>query len=194
MIPARAGFTLPLRARQCAWPGSSPLARGLHPPSPGRAPHHRIIPARAGFTVVASATPVLREDHPRSRGVYATGSGWSGAAAGSSPLARGLRQRHGRIPPAGRIIPARAGFTPYLSLGLDIGGDHPRSRGVYKNSRANAPDDDGSSPLARGLLVSTGVNGVVNGSSPLARGLHVERFTSGVLSRIIPARAGFTRP
>ena len=192
MIPARAGFTLPLRARQCAWPGSSPLARGLHPPSPGRAPHHRIIPARAGFTVVASATPVLREDHPRSRGVYATGSGWSGAAAGSSPLARGLRQRHGRIPPAGRIIPARAGFTPYLSLGLDIGGDHPRSRGVYSFPPASTAWST-DHPRSRGVYTSSGSRAAsCPGSSPLARGLPDRDGQGRQHSRIIPARAGFT--
>ena len=50
--------------------------------------------------------------------------------------------------------------------------DHPRSRGVYRAHDHAGPRDGGSSPLARGLLLST----------PARRGL----------VRIIPARAGFT--
>ena len=52
--------------------------------------------------------------------------------------------------------------------------DHPRSRGVYLGMGARAALGPGSSPLARGLrfVVQTGRSG----------------------RRIIPARAGFTRP
>ena len=92
IIPARAGFTnpenraaagrtdhprsrgvykllipLPVRAE-----GSSPLARGLHLARPADDLLHRIIPARAGFTV---------------RRLGSAGDG-----VGSSPLARGLRR------------------------------------------------------------------------------------------------------
>ena len=51
-------------------------------------------------------------------------------------------------------------------------GDHPRSRGVYVMRNAIEKGEEGSSPLARGLL-----------------------FVNGGLSNhagIIPARAGFT--
>ena len=54
-----------------------------------------------------------------------------GAVSGSSPLARGLLGDVGGDDEAGRIIPARAGFT---AGGDDLEGlvaDHPRSRGVY---------------------------------------------------------------
>ena len=74
--------------------------------------------------------------------------------------------------PWSRIIPARAGFTSserYLALVL---GDHPRSRGVYKDLLD--PEQQYS------------------GSSPLARGLRILRSVSGTHSGIIPARAGFT--
>ena len=91
----------------------------------------RIIPARAGFTAHAPASPNPGTDHPRSRGVYACVGARVRVSGGSSPLARGLlRGGRGLSPPAG-IIPARAGFTPQPRRGERPGGDHPRSRGVY---------------------------------------------------------------
>ena len=91
--------------------GSSPLARGLpgkhlEPPS-GR----RIIPARAGFTVVADVRGETQWDHPRSRGVYHVRPASLLPIPGSSPLARGLREPRPRPLRLKRIIPARAGFT-----------------------------------------------------------------------------------
>ena len=92
IIPARAGFTGPpsgtprwrsdhprsrgvysgSRRRSRPGVGSSPLARGL--PSNGTEEwrHRRIIPARAGFTLGQLRHRVHEEDHPRSRGVYAS--------------------------------------------------------------------------------------------------------------------------
>ena len=90
IIPARAGFTR-LPARPLAHPrdhprsrgvylahtrsvkthdGSSPLARGLPRTATGLPAARRIIPARAGFTVVRGRGYYARRDHPRSRGVY----------------------------------------------------------------------------------------------------------------------------
>ena len=72
----------------------------------------------------------------------------------------------------GRIIPARAGFTPGApNRGLP-GPDHPRSRGVYCAASAETRCSAGSSPLARGLR----------------RRRAQRRSRCG----IIPARAGFT--
>ena len=91
-------------------------------------------------------------DHPRSRGVY---SGfWTGTVqlAGSSPLARGLRQQPAEPGIEDRIIPARAGFTSVSALIAALTPDHPRSRGVYSAILALIPAMVGSSPLARGLL------------------------------------------
>ena len=91
---------------------------------------------------------------------------------GSSPLARGLRvvRRVGgdRV----GIIPARAGFTNSPTTPTPWRRDHPRSRGVY------------------GWWIIRGVAG--EGSSPLARGLLVLLLRQGVVQGIIPARAGFT--
>ena len=131
IIPARAGFTR--RARRasrrvrdhprsrgvyfslphcCGAPiGSSPLARGLQVLSIAEEAPTGIIPARAGFTRPTETRGCRRGDHPRSRGVYATGTHAQSSAPGSSPLARGLREtpHHARCRVG--IIPARAGFT-----------------------------------------------------------------------------------
>ena len=90
IIPARAGFTPPVvcgprhtkdhprsrgvyhRGRGSGYGlgGSSPLARGL-PVIILRLPEgSRIIPARAGFTLIMSPFSLMAADHPRSRGVY----------------------------------------------------------------------------------------------------------------------------
>ena len=192
IIPARAGFTKAKapspsgprdhprsrgvyvsRARDAsASHGSSPLARGLQVMAMSAHSHHRIIPARAGFTRRGSRSEPTKPDHPRSRGVYCCCTHLPSASPGSSPLARGLppSTRTGRRPR--RIIPARAGFTASGAPTASHGEDHPRSRGVYRQRGSHGLSRRGSSPLARGLLV---------GGRPRDR-----------QRRIIPARAGFT--
>ena len=71
--------------------GSSPLARGLPRLHTGRVSRQRIIPARAGFTMVDPSS--------------------AGSLYGSSPLARGLHPVGRGGSQVGGIIPARAGFT-----------------------------------------------------------------------------------
>ena len=71
-----------------------------------------------------------------------------------------------------RIIPARAGFTPWSTTPSPTTWDHPRSRGVY-------------------ALVTNSVANAL-GSSPLARGLRWRDMRRLIRFRIIPARAGFT--
>ena len=132
--------------------GSSPLARGLLAVRGVRCRQRGIIPARAGFTRMETfARP---ED------------------LGSSPLARGLLPAGGGDEVPGRIIPARAGFTILHFISFLHSSDHPRSRGVYWPPQYRTRDWQGSSPLARGLLVGRQVIQVGVG--------------------IIPARAGFT--
>ena len=194
IIPARAGFTQLLtgahllvldhpRSRGvyfgasgvpfCAM-GSSPLARGLHYAGRLLRWARRIIPARAGFTQALSQHGTVATDHPRSRGVYMKFLPPFAKNPGSSPLARGLPGLGCETPRQLRIIPARAGFTR-LGRGRCRGSrDHPRSRGVYSFQVPDAVEDRGSSPLARGLRW----HGLARGGG----------------GRIIPARAGFTRP
>ena len=93
-----------------------------------------IIPARAGFTLHGGGADGDVGDHPRSRGVYSNLLLQAAVAAGSSPLARGLRWAAGAALRAAGIIPARAGFTVGGRFSLACRGDHPRSRGVYSSS------------------------------------------------------------
>ena len=171
IIPARAGFTSSsdrITVGQADHPrsrgvyegfdlaswiagGSSPLARGLRGGLLGGVPGRRIIPARAGFTALVSPPAGMREDHPRSRGVYNVVVPVFPARFGSSPLARGLRGGGGRGWADGGIIPARAGFTTSVRARSLTCRDHPRSRGVYLAGCSDGDDSPGSSPLARGL-------------------------------------------
>ena len=152
--------------------GSSPLARGLREAMGCIMVRPRIIPARAGFTFSGLTTRTQRQDHPRSRGVYYSGSVPKRTMCGSSPLARGLRELRPHLGDERRIIPARAGFTKRQSRSRLRRQDHPRSRGVYV-------DDMQAWITSRG-------------SSPLARGLHAPSHDRVRRLRIIPARAGFT--
>ena len=131
---------------------------------------------------------------------------------GSSPLARGLRERAGVVPEPVGIIPARAGFTGLGPSLCSSQSDHPRSRGVYPPlpspwyPRGIIPARAGfttAQPHATGSHAdhprSRGVYGRLprgcahrQGSSPLARGLRPERPSSVREPGIIPARAGFT--
>ena len=112
IIPARAGFTFSgimslgestdhprsrgvyalTVASDALHEGSSPLARGLLPGINLNIIVIRIIPARAGFTVMTGRSVTSPTDHPRSRGVYQETDPDEGRLWGSSPLARGLRQ------------------------------------------------------------------------------------------------------
>ena len=173
IIPARAGFTLgPPRWRRRAH-GSSPLARGLRGDPLRPLAGGRIIPARAGFTCPPTSTGPPAPDHPRSRGVYRRSGSRPSGGGGSSPLARGLHSRRPGSRQRRRIIPARAGFTVPQPAAGGLPGDHPRSRGVYRELRDLDLYEVGSSPLARGLRY--GLNRIVQDAG------------------IIPARAGFTR-
>ena len=196
IIPARAGFTgeVGVRAvhfrdhprsrgvyrtfhvKHARMVGSSPLARGLPSTLIPCLLHHRIIPARAGFTIEYSELRPTSQDHPRSRGVYRHAYHVSATRNGSSPLARGLPDQSGRSDDELRIIPARAGFTFDVTALALRHPDHPRSRGVYAESAA-----------------TNEAGGGVHGSSPLARGLRRHSEDGGENGGIIPARAGFTR-
>ena len=194
IIPARAGFTSTVaqavkdgsdhpRSRgvysspnigPVKSPGSSPLARGLLVDWLVNTAWPWIIPARAGFTSSWRSPARVTSDHPRSRGVYTVENAGEFATSGSSPLARGLLKFGAQLLWFGRIIPARAGFTPGSLRGRAPVPDHPRSRGVY-----TAPG---------------GAEASMTGSSPLARGLPLARGHGRIAYGIIPARAGFTWP
>ena len=69
---------------------------------------------------------------------------------GSSPLARGGLEDQ-RINDRGMgLIPAGAGRTSFLSMGVRVSGAHPRWRGADPGAKLITASPYGSSPLARG--------------------------------------------
>ena len=93
-------------------------------------------------------------------------------SGGSSPLVRGQLGRLTQIDETLRIIPARAGPTPNITLYSCDRPDHPRSCGANRVAGRN-----------RGRVV---------GSSPLVRGQRNAVNLNALNTRIIPARAGPT--
>ena len=192
IIPARAGPTCiiygvshdtPDHPRSCganiAFPhskpgvfGSSPLVRGQLSVEFSTQGRLRIIPARAGPTCSSILYAVTTSDHPRSCGANCPTGRHTLPAAGSSPLVRGQREVNGALPANFRIIPARAGPTPFFITDVRAEADHPRSCGANDVFHAGFQHVCGSSPLVRGQLLQN--------SAPCKQ------------RRIIPARAGPT--
>ena len=111
--------------------GSSPLARGTRVERDPWAIRDRLIPARAGNTILLQKQHVSPPAHPRSRGEHITSQTAREFLGGSSPLARGTHDGlqnpfHGL-----RLIPARAGNTVHLVCSRIIEAAHPRSRGEH---------------------------------------------------------------
>ena len=73
--------------------GSSPLARGTLRTRFLVFALVGLIPARAGNTPISTALERMPPAHPRSRGEHDFSSSSFFCPAGSSPLARGTRQR-----------------------------------------------------------------------------------------------------
>ncbi len=151
--------------------------------------------------------------HPRSRGEHSTEARYTCNGVGSSPLARGTPSSAGACCCGSRFIPARAGNTSPLALGVCSIAVHPRSRGEHDSAQNIELFSRGSSPLARGTLITGKVRSsagavhprsrgehifdnvptaVNTGSSPLARGTHFPRTNETHDNRFIPARAGNT--
>ena len=194
LIPARAGKTKPrsriawlnsAHPRACgenrrrAWEsmdswGSSPRVRGKLWSVRRAGGEPRLIPARAGKTMLRRKSPVYIAAHPRACGENVRGSDTSRRPVGSSPRVRGKR-----IPPhqgeeARRLIPARAGKTQGGSPVSWIWRAHPRACGENLMSTRVVAATAGSSPRVRG--------------KPGDQGLRLPR------EGLIPARAGKTSP
>ena len=154
--------------------GSSPRARGTHGTIPGVDKPSRLIPARAGNTDRQGPTLGASAAHPRARGEHKRPSSTTRPSNGSSPRARGTRVPTPRRTRSCRLIPARAGNTAARARSPIPPAAHPRARGEHGFPRAASALIDGSSPRARGT-----------------RPRHDQRDGR---RRLIPARAGNTRP
>ncbi len=133
--------------------GSSPLTRGKQ--------HFRhvlsfrlgLIPAHAGKTARATATPSWRPAHPRSRGENSMPTPSALPAPGSSPLTRGKQDAVTRADYRRRLIPAHAGKTESGGKAWNKATAHPRSRGENPRSSLRTCQKAGSSPLTRGKQI-----------------------------------------
>ena len=192
IIPARAGQTSRLPLPGILWPdhpracganstvdvlaalvdGSSPRVRGKLIRGIDVVCLARIIPARAGQTLMPSQILPHISDHPRACGANDGADGSGELAYGSSPRVRG-KPRAGVLPcRSKRIIPARAGQTDTRNRCRLPRPDHPRACGANLDAIPDIAPYFGSSPRVRGKR----------------RGGRQRRV--GV--RIIPARAGQT--
>ena len=112
IIPARAGFTTISRAFRSSAP-DHPRSRGVYADRRvERGVVHGSSPLARGLLKPSALEKGIGKDHPRSRGVYRRYATETRDNNGSSPLARGLQEDDDAGDGPGRIIPARAGFTP----------------------------------------------------------------------------------
>ena len=151
--------------------------------------------------------------HPRSRGEHLRNFTAQPLDSGSSPLARGTRNRGCRQTLSWGLIPARAGNTFALRCPYPALRAHPRSRGEHFTCEEYEDLAMGSSPLARGtpqlerarrlqagLIPARAGNTrprrrpvVSPGAHPRSRGEHLANISNVLLSAgLIPARAGNT--
>ena len=192
LIPARAGKTQSRRGvstcagahpRACgenvvdgfeveAHPGSSPRVRGKPCILEAAYQAGRLIPARAGKTVVGRG--VSRKDgaHPRACGENAAMKASGKTGAGSSPRVRGKPMSGVSSQGEGGLIPARAGKTGTGPGVAAPGRAHPRACGENELSDIQ--------------------NITAQGSSPRVRGKPRRDDEQGVRVGLIPARAGKT--
>ena len=154
--------------------GSSPHARGTRNGIGRLGQTAGIIPACAGNTKRMRMTGEWAWDHPRMRGEHWYCSLQNVDCMGSSPHARGTPGVQHRNMAAHGIIPACAGNTYTTRRIMPVNGDHPRMRGEHAKKTLQFDTVLGSSPHARGTLLSS--------------------FSDLLSSGIIPACAGNTIP
>ena len=147
----------------------------------------RLIPARAGNTLVQMRARPHAPAHPRSRGEHTFTLDGAGGNRGSSPLARGTQSGTVRAAAGRRLIPARAGNTCSRGPTPRLCRAHPRSRGEHGSLRSAFSAFSGSSPLARGTLVKEvrddGTFGLIPARSGNTRSVRSGRRTQGAHPR-----------
>ena len=152
--------------------GSSPRVRGK--PSKTNPGVHtpRLIPARAGKTVLVVTSAPWWRAHPRACGE----NGWARrhirAQPGSSPRVRGKLDERREGTPLRGLIPARAGKTRPA-----------RGSGASRWAHPRACGENPAAPLSLGTAP---------GSSPRVRGKRRHRRRDEGRPGLIPARAGKT--
>ncbi len=129
--PRLRGDHAPDGEKQGVLRGSSPPARG----PPGCTAKIRcrlgLIPACAGTTCLATASVSSPKAHPRLRGDHTLSGIMRYSPRGSSPPARGPRQRIILESGGERLIPACAGTTSARGESMSEARAHPRLRGDH---------------------------------------------------------------
>ena len=154
--------------------GSSPHRRGKRVECGDEPCGRGLIPAWTGKTSRASTWPTAGASHPRVDGENLMRWHVSGPATGLSPRGRGKRTNSHDHKTDWGLIPARAGKTRMPRRTHSRLTAHPRAGGENVRVRRSILSTQGSSPRGRGKL---------EGSCACFAGL-----------RLIPARAGKTRP
>ena len=150
--------------------GSPPRARGPHVAGRGPARLSGITPACAG---TASSTPHRARsirDHPRVRGDRSCFHPRYSTMQGSPPRARGPQQVQQRVSGGRGITPACAGTASPTPPSSPTSTDHPRVRGDRVVDAAEAAQDQGSPPRARGPHAGLGAGGGLPGITPACAG------------------------
>ena len=143
-----------LRCAAVVHEGSSPHARGTRRMLYLIRLPKGIIPACAGNTVGSSQDSLACRDHPRMRGEHCSNRSFSSPCQGSSPHARGTHSGSPWVPLDQGIIPACAGNTWSRCRAHPSRRDHPRMRGEHLSTCSVTSAKKGSSPHARGTLVT----------------------------------------
>ena len=118
IIPAHAGNTWWPFIAPYLFGGSSPRMRGTPVGQLDHAVRVGIIPAHAGNTISAASCICFNRDHPRACGEHLASAHRILRRGGSSPRMRGTHEGVATTASIERIIPAHAGNTPMMSVGL----------------------------------------------------------------------------
>ena len=136
----------------CSPSGSSPHARGTQDRPARWHAQGRFIPACAGNAEERRVEVVDIPVHPRMRGERSYADGVFACATGSSPHARGTRNRNNGPFVQLRFIPACAGNANPTVSRANVSAVHPRMRGERMWMLSASARSPGSSPHARGTL------------------------------------------
>ena len=130
------------------WKGAGSPGK-FHEWEKDRHDYPELLRLRDAYRDASPATVRFWKDCARAWDIASSGKG----VRGSSPLARGARERRGDAGRIQRLIPARAGSTQVVPRAPSSASAHPRSRGEHMQSAGHLSAMAGSSPLARGALL-----------------------------------------
>ena len=154
--------------------GSSPRVRGKLGCEVAHVAGTGLIPVRAGKTGLRSRARRGHRAHPRACGENELPSERHHVPDGSSPRVRGKRGNADNLYTGDGLIPARAGKTFQAPVNTAATAAHPRACG----------ENDHTAEVTEAMA----------GSSPRVRGKHPSPSRCRLSERLIPARAGKTRP